>query len=320
MADEINDSGSPEIETLATSEHDDPEGFDFFDPDEYQDDEQVEATEGTDDETEADTPDEESEGEEAEEPEAEEKGAEPELLEASADVRVRLPDGTIRALGELAESPMLKADHTRKTQELAERRKAVSADASRAEKITTALIDKLAEFLPEAPDDALAYSDPARYNAMQAQHNAAVKRMQEIVAIKDEAEGVQKSISKEEQQARINTENQMLAEKFPETATADGRNKFFTGAAQAAMDLGFSEAELKGQVDHRIFAMAHYAKLGLEAEKAKQTAKTKLAKVAPTARPKPVKGDSKSRKNRDAMKRLVKSGSLDDALDVDFDY
>jgi hypothetical protein len=87
----------------------------------------------------------------------------------------------------------------------------------------------------------------------------------------------------------------------------------------AALDLGFTEAEVKGQTDHRILGLAYYAKIGMEAERAKETAKAKVTKVAPTPAKKPgqVRG---GKSNRAAMQKLAKSGSLKDALNVDYDF
>ena len=74
--------------------------------------------------------------------------------------------------------------------------------------------------------------------------------------------------------------------------------------------------------DHRLFALAHYAKIGMEAQKAKATAAKKVASVPPVSPPKKaaLSGDAQvARKNIEAMRRLSRTGSIADAMAVDFD-
>ena len=312
MADETDTLAEAGTDNVTPSDDDTGSEWDYHDPDEDQDTDDETADEATDDEEgeSEDTPDEESE----DEPEQTAK------TEAALDAVVKLADGTETTVGELTKGYLRQSDYTRKSQELAESKKAIAADASRAQRITDALIDRLAQFIPDEPDPSLAYSNPSQYTALKAQHETAVRKMQELVSIADAAKGVQGNISDQDRRARIDTENRKLAEAFPETATQEGRQKFFTEAAAAAKELGFSDQEIGREMDHRMFALAHWAKIGLAAEKARQSAKGKLAKASPSAPQKPGQSASRSSRNRDAMKRLTKSGDINDALKVDFNW
>lgn len=288
--------------------------WDFYDPEEDQD--TVESTQEEATEDEEGEPEEQPSEDSEEEPDQQE---EPEVKLANDTDLVRLSDGTETTVAELTKGHLRQSDYTRKSQELAQRREAIAADATRAEQITNALVDHLSSMIPDAPDASLAYTDPNRFTAMRAQHEAAVARVQEFVQVAQEAKGVSTKLSEEDMQAKIQKENLALAERFPQTAAQDGRKSFFDNAMGAALDLGFTEAEVKGQTDHRILGLAYYAKIGMEAERAKETAKAKVTKVAPTPAKKPgqVRG---GKSNRAAMQKLAKSGSLKDALNVDYDF
>ncbi|OWK26290.1 hypothetical protein AJ87_02905 [Rhizobium yanglingense] len=78
---------------------------------------------------------------------------------------------------------------------------------------------------------------------------------------------------------------------------------------------------MQGFTDHRYFKVMHYAMLGLQAEQAKNKAMTKVANAPPaTAKPKPNGAvNPQARKSQDAMKRLSKTGSIKDAMSIDFE-
>jgi hypothetical protein len=68
--------------------------------------------------------------------------------------------------------------------------------------------------------------------------------------------------------------------------------------------------------------MGHYARLGMEYEKSKASVKAKGQNVPPAT---PVKkrgaavGNPQFTQNKDAMRRLAKTGSIHDAAKIDWD-
>ena len=76
--------------------------------------------------------------------------------------------------------------------------------------------------------------------------------------------------------------------------------------------------ELSGVTDHRMFALAHWANEGMKAAKAREAAKAKVANVPPSAPRKPGQPAQASR-NTDAMRKLARSGSIRDAVKVDWE-
>lgn len=314
--DEINNLAEAGTEPVETSDYDTSDALTYWDPDEdEQDTPEDQAAEETEDEEGAAEEQPEPEGEEGSEEGAEDQPP----AEASMDAVVRLADGTETTVAELTKGHMRQADYTRKSQELATQRQTVSEQASQLENTLNAFIDHLSAIVPAAPDAQLAYIDPQKFMAQKAQHEAAMAKVQELVQLGNTPKQVQQGMSENDRRELVMRENQSLAEMFPETGTKDGRQRFFGDVQQVANELGFSNEELSQQTDHRLFALAHWAKKGMEAEKAKTTAKAKVQKAKPAAPNKPGQPARNANRNRDAMKKLSRSGSIEDALAIDFD-
>lgn len=295
MTDEINNptDGTEEVTAQAP---DTEEAWDYYDPDE----DNVEAPEvaATEDGTD----------EAAQEAEV----GEPAEVEAPLEAVVKLADGSKAKVADLIQGNLRQADYTRKSQELATSRQAVEANLQRIEGITDAFIDHLTKLVPEAPDHALALRDPNAYTRQLAQHQAAMAQVQTLVELGSQPKQIKAAMQSEAQSANLAEENRKLQERFPMVATKEGRDKFFSNAAAVANEIGFSTDELSQVTDHRIFAMAHYAKIGMEAVKTRDAAKAKL-QAAPQVSPrKPSQAAGNG--NVDAMRKFAKSGSIRDAV------
>lgn len=293
------DSGTEDINAQAPDTA--PE-WDYYDPDEDQDNVETPEPDATEDGTE----------EAAEEAEV---SAE---LEAPLEAVVILADGTKTKVSELVQGNMRQADYTRKSQELATKRQAVEADLQRITGITEAFIDHLSSMVPAQPDLALASRDPNAYVRAMASHNEAVAQVQKLVELGQQPKKIKDAMTTAERQASLAEENRLLAERFPAVSTQQGRDRFFSGAASAARELGISNDELAAVSDHRYFAVLHYAKMGMDAEKARQSAKAK-AQAAPPATPRKPGQPAQANRNPQAMQKLSRSGSIRDALKVDWD-
>jgi hypothetical protein len=290
------DSGTESV----TPENDTAEQeWDYFDPDE--DTEEAQDTAATDEGTE------ETASEEAEDPAPEEQPA-----------QISLPDGTQVTLEEAVKGYLRQSDYTRKATELASTRKALEADLQLVEGITQTFIDHLSKMVPAMPDPAMALRDPNGYVRAKAQYDAAMAQVQQLIEIGKQPKQIGEKLSQADLQAQIAAENAALAEKIPTVATPEGRRKFMESAAEAAQHAGFSMDDLQGVTDHRLFVLAHWANEGLKAAKARETAKAKVANVPPAAPRKPGQ-PAQANRNADAMRKLARSGSIRDALKVDWE-
>jgi antitoxin component HigA of HigAB toxin-antitoxin module len=279
--------------------------WDYYDPDEEQDPVDAPEPEATDDGT-------------AEAEEAPETAEEPAETEAPLDAVVTLADGTKAKVADLAQGYLRQQDYSRKTQELANERKALKANVQSLEQTFQVFVDHLTGLVPEPPPPALALTNPSQYTAQKAQYEAALAQVKKLVEIGQKPKELAGALSKEERRTLVAEENRRLAERFPETASQQGRQKFFNEVAEVATGLGFSLEELGQISDHRLFALAHYARKGMAAEQAQKVAAQKVAKAPPVAPRKPGQGVARNG-NAEAMKRLNRTGSIKDAMHVDWD-
>ena len=305
MTDEPDTTSEDVTDNVELSEDDTSEDFDYFDPDE--DTEVVEEPEETDDE--------------ADEVEAQDAGEDQEAEddEDPDSVTVALEDGSQIALSELKKGYLRQNDYSRKTQETANLRKSLEADVERMQRITDAFVDFTAKQIPDEPDVSLAFSDPAKYTAQKAQYDAAIVGLQKLMEMAETPKSISDGISKADREAKARDANQRLIEMFPEARSGEGRKRFMETVADTASNLGFTNEELSGLTDPRIFALAHWASKGMAAEKARATAKAKVQKAPPATPRKPGQGAREADRNAAAMKKLMKSGSIHDAMKIDFE-
>lgn len=321
--DNLPSGGTGEAEPLSL---DDAMALDIFDPSEEPEEaENAEQSQDEPGEIEDDqepdeieaTADDEAEGEEpGETDEASEPAPEP-----ADDVHVTV-NGLKVALSELKAGYQRQADYSRKTQEVAERRKGLEAMSARVNQTVEAVADFLIRQIPAAPDPQLAMTNPSQFVQQKAMHEAATAQVHALLEQAGQVKDVVQALTVEQQRELLQQENAKLAEVFPATATDEGRKAFFDTAAAAAKELGYSDDEIKTVMDHRMFSLAHYAAIGMRAEKAREKAKAKVQNAPPVASPKAQKqgvNASKARRNQEAMKRLARTGSIADALAIDFD-
>ena len=316
MPDEADteEAEAPETDHVEPSPDDNPASvFDYRDPDE--DTVETEEADGTDDET-----DEAKAEDEAESQEAEDDEDKPEQAAPDDNAEVDLPDGTKQTLGELKNGYLRQSDYTRKAQDVANIRRTTEAEAQRIAKVADAFVNHVANMLPPEPPPALAQADPAQYTRQKAAFDAAVAQVQSLVEIGGQAQETASMVSQEDHQRLLSDENSSLAAMFPETAKPESRKAFFDTVSEAATSLGYSPEELSRVTDHRLIALAFWAKRGMDGEKAKEQARAKVKDAPPTAPRKPGQSASKAGQSRKAMQRARSTGSLDDALNVDFDF
>lgn len=301
---------------------DNSEFLNFEEPEEEQANQKAEDTGAeTNSETDAAVEDGQEAEETAGETETEAEGAEgeekPEAPAIKDDVVVDV-NGEKLPLSELKSGYMKTADYTRKTQELGNKRRDLETLSTRVTQSVNAIADLLVKQLPPAPDTTLAMTDPAKYVQDKAMHDA---MMAQITAVIDQANTTKDVVNKLTQEQRselLQSENAKLAEAFPQTTKPESRKKFFDDVANVAKDMGYSQAELESVTDHRVFKLAYYAKMGMEAEKAKAKAAQKVVNAPPmTPNKRPQNAAVKA--NKDAMKRLDQTGSIKDAMLIDID-
>lgn len=300
MTDETDNTFDEDVtDNVETSDDDTASEYDYFDPDE-----------DTEEAVEQDAPDDEGEAE----PEATDVATEAVSAYAEDTAVVKLSDGTEMPVAELKNGYLRQSDFTRKTQEVANERKTMQADVERMQRITTAFVDHLTALVPDPPSPSLAMTDPAKYVSQKAQHEAAMGQVQKLIEMGSVSKEVGAAMSGADKQRQIQEANARLVEMFPEAASGKGREAFFNGVQSAANDLGFTNDDLTAVRDPRVFALAHWAAKGMAAEKAKATAKAKVAAAPPATPRKPGQGARQPNGNVEAMRKLRTDDSFENAL------
>lgn len=262
---------------------------------------------------------------ETEEQEAEEQGSEKQTDPKAADDEaiVTLKGGEQVPIKELKLGYMRERDYRIKTSELSNKSRSLEDLSNRVTSVVTTIADFLVKELPPEPTRELAMRDPGEYVRQKAMYDAAYARAAGLIDMANGPKQVVQQLTNEQKAEKLANENAQLLNYFPETGNTEGREKFFQAAFSTGNELGFSNEEMQAFDDHRYLRVIHYARLGLEAEQAKKKAMHKVT-TAPAPAPTPklrAQGQNvqQSRRNQDAMQRLGKTGSMKDALSIDFE-
>ncbi|MCA1403705.1 hypothetical protein I6F26_03695 [Ensifer sp. IC3342] len=309
-----SDSGRPAL-TI-----DDAVNLDFAEPNEAneQEEEEQQSTNATGEATEdegQETDDPANQGDESAESE---EGAE---TNEAQDTIITLKGGEQVPLEELKLGYMRDRDYRHKTQELGNKRGSLEAMTTRVANTANAIAQFLVEQLPAEPDYSLAIQNPAEYTRRKAVYDAALARVHQVINLGNEPQKVASELSQTASEETLAAENAKLLEAFPHLSKDEAREKFFADAFAVGQDLGFTPEEMQGFTDHRYFKVMHYAMLGLQAEQARNKALKKVANAPPAAVKAKPNGpvNPTARKNQEAMKRLSRTGSIKDAMAIDFE-
>lgn len=301
---------------------------------------QAQAEEADEDMPEADASDDTYPDDDAEEATAEQDDDEPAVKAVKLDGEdIEIPKGTPRALVEKVQklAADLKADYTRKTQEIAtvrqtaaQRVQAAEAAMQQTAQAQQAILAVAQQWIGEPPPLTLAHADPSAYLFQKGLYE---QRLQQLQAVAQQGKGLSEAQQRQAEQARqaaLAEESQKMVERLPQLAKPEARREFLTRAVQAVESSGFTADDVSGITDHRMLHLIHRlvtAETKLAAmDKAGASAKTKLAAVPPrvlkpgvSTPPEQQRSDRAKKAKQDFMRgdrsmqsvrRLLDSGAL----------
>lgn len=237
------------------------------------------------------------------------------------------------SLGEMANGYMRQADYTRKTQEISEKNRQFDAEVETAREALTSRVEMLNGILGSVQQsffedvngidwEKLREEDPAEFSALQSDVK---NRAAQFDALAQKLQGEQDALAKEaEEKAEaewdeyLTKEYQSLLEVFPEYSDDTKLQEGFKGLQTYLGEYGFGEDELQGLVDHRYYQIAHKAKLYDEMQKTAGLKKKQVKKITKSLKPgaKQGKHAQKDEQHQSRMKKLKRSGSIEDAVSV----
>jgi len=276
---------------------------------------------------------EEDDGETAEEDQAEdgEDTDEPDSDQGrfvSDNAKVKLPDGSVTTIAELKQGSLRNADYTRKTQEVAEARKATEAQSAAIKaseeqllKERELVITLVKNIIPPQPDPRKADPrdpayDPAGYQADEVAFRSWANYLTQLETDQQRTAQERQAKADEEAQGRVAKEWSAALEKMPELKDQKKLDSFGKDTIKFGTEYGYTPQELANiHHDHRQLLVMRDAIKWQKLQASKATVAKKVE-----GRPSVIKGgkrlnpsEAKARTASDAMKRLQSSGSIEDA-------
>lgn len=272
-------------------------------------------------ESESDSDDDESEddGESEDDDESDEEEQEPQLKTVKVKVDGEEIDVT---LDELKSGYSRTKDYTKKTQELANQRKAFEAEASaiREEReVYGQLLNQMQQQIQasqgQEPDwDMLRQTDPIEYSLQWAEWSRKQTQRQAVEQEQQRLQQTQMNEFMQQQQQRLAKEQEALLAVLPDWKNTEVKQREKGLVIEQGKKLGFTEQELKSATDHRaivaLYKAAKYDALMAKKNDLKPVQKSKMLKPGS----KQVSGSSSKR----AMERLQSKsgGSMMDAVEA----
>ena len=295
---------------------------------EPQQDEEVEETEESEDISEEED-DGLQEDEEAEEEvtEAEEGEDEEPLEPISYDPArvITLEDGTQTTLEDLVGGNLRQADYTRKTEALAEERRAVeeikTQASARGEEIQhtfDGLIEFLEGIIPPEPSLELLSVNQEEYLRQQAIRKSFADELSSVLSRKRDAQGQVDAMKEADLEQLRTTEAKKLVDEMPMLADPMKMTSFQESVSKTAVELGFAKEEIDAVVDHRLLRLVHLAGVGKRSLENQENARRRIKTKAQTPAAKKPAARRAPSANKKAMRALSQSGSIQDAMKIDF--
>lgn len=272
---------------------------------------------------------------EEEQPEQPPEGEEPELSEEEVDDepvqprarKIKIDGKDVEVTDEDLEKGYLRqSDYTRKTQELAAKRKSFDEQeipAVRAERLKLAqrleqLENVLKSYTPDEPDwETLRLQDPAAFTETWSAWQLQQKRLEAVANAKKEAQQAVAADQAEFFKSHLENERQKLVEKIPTWSDNNVAKAEKAKLLAYAQENGYSDEELLQVADHRPLVLLRKAMLYDEAQKAKPAVRQRVEQVVKAARPGSSNQPSRQVTELTRQKqRLAKTGSVDDAAAV----
>lgn len=249
----------------------------------------------------------------------------------SKDAKVRLDDGTVISVGDLARNNLFQRDYTRKTEEhkaaikeFEGQREKVGEYAHRVAEQRDYLLQVMPKYGPQPPDRAMMETDPIGYMQAKEAFEEASREYGQLHAAKQ----AEQQRTEAEQAERIHSykaeQQKLLFEKIPEFKKPEVYRQFWTDANDIMVKhYGYTPEELAGAADHRYYrVMRDIVRLHKATTKAPQVTAQMQQKPALLRGGKRM--DPKSRTSREAQnnrEQLRKTGSLEAGIRrlMDFD-
>lgn len=233
---------------------------------------------------------------------------------------------------ELIQGYQRQSDYTRKTQSLAEERKAFEAEKAKIAEERNQLVAMLQQQQSNNPAldkfkdvnwQELKEYEPEKYLMLREEQREAERSQQESQAELQRQTQAQQQEYQAQLQRFLAEEDAKLVDRIDGWGDPESKKEIQQSIAKYAKDIGYSDEELGNLVDSRALELMHKARLYDEMQ---STSKKVVSKKKAKAVRKVVKGGQKVTKAQSESKRIANlrnraksTGSVDDAADLFFE-
>lgn len=226
-------------------------------------------------------------------------------------------------LDELQKGYSRTSDYTRKTQELAQVRKAAQAELQQARQerqqyaqLLPALQQQLQQLSePQVDMDKLYDADPIEWMRQKEALRERQEKMQAIQAEQQRLQQIQAQEQRQVVQQQLMSQRDQLIEKLPELRDPKRAQAAKASWIEAGKSVGLTEQELNNIGDHRVFLALHrlaeYNQMMGKRQQIKPVTKSKAVKPGTAA-----KGKVQSSDVKRSQQRLQRSGNVRDAASL----
>lgn len=248
--------------------------------------------------------------------------------EPAPPARVKLPDGGEVTLEELTKGYLRQADYTRKTQEIADQRRDVTAKSAEIAQLNSALLQRLQTTeailkasLPQPPDPRLREQDPIEFLSQESAYRARMQQLQAVMHERQQAEQRTTEQTGQQQQEYVRSETEKLLAAVPELKDKAKGEEFARTILSGAQEYGLSEAEIRSVADHRHLLILRDAIAYRKLQASKPKAVEKAKDAPPVQRPgrRPSQAEQVARVRAEKLKQLRKTGRPEDAAAIFMD-
>jgi len=258
-------------------------------------------------------------GEEDDEAEAEAAAS-----DIADDVAIKLPDGSTVTVGDLKQAHLGAAETntttTRILQEVASERGNLYILGQNMATALDNVSNYMVQRLPPEPDPNLAYDDPAEHYRMTIVRQNAIAELEDMISVADGSKQAVAMLSDADFQAVKRDEDQKLVATMPSLKDPKRFQAADAKAKAHAVSIGFEQQEVDTTADHRLrkvfFQSARYEEIMANAGKAK--GKVENASKMPPNKARTHANSQQALDHVNARRRLEKSGSIDDAMKINF--
>lgn len=216
-------------------------------------------------------------------------------------------------------------DYTKKSQEVAEQRKAIEAERAKLSQVEQerqayaqrlqAIDQFLSKQLQGENLESLKETDPIGYAVKVAERTEKEKQLAVIRAEQQRIAQVQQAEQQQKLQAHLQSEAQKLVDVIPEFGTEKGQD-LKRQIREYALNIGYSEQDLANLYDHRAVLALYKAMKFEKLQQAKPDAMKRVQEAPKVLKAGTSTPPTKSDADKKAMQRLRESGKIRDAANV----